>query len=363
MMGKLFIRTFLCTVLFYLSDGRAFPAHLAGNDAGVYAGYRRSAVQGLYDDYLGAGNYFCTGLLFPIPLLYRHLFAEGEFLAGSHEVTESPSSSFQQYTLRLGATAAWPLFSHFNPYAGLFFQESMVHLDAAKIKEAETALKPGLGIRAGALVPVYSIFGLRLGVEYSNIALSVKHLKELSFTAAATIRIPFFSTAPSGEEMGTHKTGKLFLKDHAEEHFRLGLEMVKKGDADSAEEAFRKTLTVKPDHTGATRMLQEISSAKAGHAKARTLLKAKNYYNAIPHLEKAAAFIGAAGTDLAETRSLLSGELPGLIRRGIRAYEERNYDKCITLMKKVQIVDPENETAKLYLPRAQSRKKAIDRLK
>jgi len=298
-----------------------------------------------------------------MPLCNRCLFAEGEFLAGEHELIGSPSSSLQVYSLRLGATAAWPLYRHFLPYAGLFVQESRVSLEASKIGETETAWKPGLGLRAGVFVPVHSIFGLRAGVEYSAMDLSGERLEELSFTMAGMIHVPLSSMGSPDRGGDQGRAGQASDDDRADGHFRRGLEMADRGDIAGAEEAFRETLSLKGSHAGASRMLGEISAARRSYVEAKSLLAEKKYFEAIPRLEKSSLYIRAAGADLAGTRSLLAGEIPGLERRGIRAYEARDYDQCIAIMKKVQALDPENGTAKLYLPRAQSRKQAIDRLK
>ena len=153
------------------------------------------------------------------------------------------------------------------------------------------------------------------------------------------------------------------MAKRVESLYLRGMSETEKGDITAAENSFRETLTIKPDHEGAGKMIRDISAAKADYAEAKAMMGRKKYYDAIPLLEKSRYLMRDAERDLADTRIILSIEIPDLEHKGIAAYESREYDRCISLMRRLQLIDPENETVLLYLPRAQSRKKAIDRLK
>ena len=246
--------------------------------------------------------------------------------------------------------------------AGLYLQESYIVLEAGTIGERETAYKPGLALKAGFFSAVYRDFGIRVGMEYAAMDLSGERLETYSFTAAAVVRVPLSKMLVPEGKSGEDRGGDT-AQVRAEAAYLLGLGELEKGSLESAEASFRKALSIRAGHADAAKKIAEIGEARGSYAEAKVLAGQKKYYEAIPLLEKSRGYIREAERDLAGTRSLLSGELPELERRGITSYENREYDQCITIMRKILAVDPENQTGKLYLPRAQSRKQAIERLK
>jgi hypothetical protein len=84
---------------------------------------------------------------------------------------------------------------------------------------------------------------------------------------------------------------------------------------------------------------------------------------AIPGLADAALFMREAEVELARVRGLLRRDIPTLENAGIACYEKKQYRDCINLMKKILLIDPDNRKAKLYLPRAERRHRAIETLK
>ncbi|MGL4369649.1 MAG: hypothetical protein ACRCUT_08255, partial [Spirochaetota bacterium] len=86
-------------------------------------------------------------------------------------------------------------------------------------------------------------------------------------------------------------------------------------------------------------------------------------YAAISILEKIAPLMADAEKTLVQVRISLAGEVASLEKEGIAAYERKDYKNCIVIMKKVSVIDPENRTAKIYLPRARKRAEALEKLK
>ena len=66
--------------------------------------------------------------------------------------------------------------------------------------------------------------------------------------------------------------------------------------------------------------------------------------------------------EVRELRMALSGQLAKLVNGAVTAYDEKRFAECEAAMERVLLVSPENETAKIYLPRARSRRKAMERL-
>lgn len=346
-----------------LPEGRTGDdVFLPGADIGVSGFYGKTFLRGFYDDYLADGTSFGIGLTYPLPFLRRMILAETELFMSENDFRGSGESRLTWYTLRAGAALYHPLTKYFQPFGGLYFQESRLVFDADTIGERATAYKPGLAFKAGFFSVVYSSFGIRAGVEYSLMEVSDEWLETYAVTAAAIMRFQI-SRGPSLSGGYGDDGAAGAAKNRAESVYLRGMADLDRGETDRAEASFREVLSLKADHPGAAKKIDEIRAARESYAEAKSLTLQKKYFEAIPHLEKSRAYLKDAERDLSNTRSMLAGEVPELERRGIRAYESRDYDQCIIIMRKILAADPENQTGMLYLPRAQSRKQAIDRLK
>ncbi len=323
----------------------------------------RGWFTGKYGTYLEGAGAFGADLSHPLPFAALPLLFECGFAALNGSMKESGSSRFVVYSLHAGVLGYYPLHRRLYPFAGIVIQESYMKLTASRIDESERAFKPGAGVRAGFFLPITSSIGLRAFFDYRYTPLSHDSLESRTLGIAATARLPFgdMAWARSGRDSPAYDTMR--SKERAEFLVSRGIERLEKGDADGAEESFRQAVDIDPDNRKAASMLAEIDAARAAYALAKSLIKEMRYYEAIPQLERSLSLNADPGRELSEIRSMLAADLPALEKSGIAAYETHRYDECIAIMKRIRLIDPNNRTVQLYLPRAEGRQRAIERLR
>lgn len=95
---------------------------------------------------------------------------------------------------------------------------------------------------------------------------------------------------------------------------------------------------------------------------AKAHLEAGRHFRAIALL-KQAVDIPEAMQELKSIRESLQSQISSYLNQGISAYDRSDFDTCIAYMEKVLLIDPENPEALIYLPRAQNRRKAMQKLR
>lgn len=328
---------------------------------GISAGW--GGFTGSYATYLEGAKTFGADLSHPLPFAELPLLVECGFAVLSGRMKESDSSRLRGYSLQAGVLGFYPFHKRFYPFAGIMVQESYLKFWASRIDETESAFKPGAGLRAGFFSPITRSFGLRAVFDYRATPLSKDTLKYYTLGIAAVARLPFGDIAGARPQGFFPAYDAKKSKERAELFVSSGLYELEKGNPESAEVSFKKALDIDPENQKAAAMLGEIDAARASHALARSLVKNKRYYDAIPLLERSPSWCVDAAKELSEIRAMLAAEIPALERIGIAAYETHNYDECIAIMKRIRLIDPDNNTARLYLPRAEGRKRAIERLR
>ncbi|MCX7679185.1 MAG: hypothetical protein N2316_08185, partial [Spirochaetes bacterium] len=199
------------------------------------------------------------------------------------------------------------------------------------------------------------------GCEYSHIWLSGIPLRTLAIQIGVSYNI---FTIPTEEKVRARRAEeKLGTYLKANERYIEGAKLFEKGEIQSAKSRFLETLTLVHHHPEAELYLNKISEIENEYARGKDLIEKKNFYAAIPHLERAAKFMNHAQKLLQTLRSDLAINIPTLESRGIQAYEKSDYATCIELMHKLQLIDPNNKTVAIYLPRAKKRFEGEKKLK
>jgi len=142
-----------------------------------------------------------------------------------------------------------------------------------------------------------------------------------------------------------------------------GVRDFNEGELARAKAGFKSILEMKADHMEARSYMEKIIETEDNYLRASELAEKKNYFAAIPFLARAEKHMKEARKDLADIRSRLAPLVPDMERRGVGAYDRNDYETCIDLMNKVQLIDPSNRTARIYLPRAIRRDEALKKLK
>lgn len=316
---------------------------------GGYALFLGSYRDDFRDSYrVGA---YCS---FGNPALLKFLMGEVDFEYGRHAMRGSGKSYLQSFSGSIGPLALFPAARYFHPYAGVSFRGSYVHLHAERSSSDVKSFKPGFLARTGFYVPIRRGFRLRFGADYSLEYLSGKPLHGLAFTGGVAYN--FGWNQGDGHE-GDDESLRV------ERLLAQGRAAMKDGRVEDAKARFRAVLAIRPGNPEAADALADIAKAESDFARAMKFAGANRLIDALALLDDAAAVIPSARVELEKIRRLLAGEVPDLERRGIELYEQGDYRGCIATMKRLLLIDPNNKAGLLYLPRAQRRQEALERLR
>ncbi|MBN2159071.1 MAG: hypothetical protein JW807_06730 [Spirochaetes bacterium] len=363
----LFILLVIIPARYALSDDEeTYHAHdiIIGAKAGysMFEGYYRSRFSGSY----------CTGLslMYGNPGIAKYLMGELEVAYARYPlrkgrtsmveylslVGQSRGSYMESISLNFGPVFYYPIDLHFQIYTGLSALGSYLHLHLDRYDKNEKTIKPGLLARAGFFIPVRKGFRFRIGAEYTLKYLSGKPLYGFNFIGGLSYN---FNPVERAGEPGAERDAP----GRIEWYMAMAEKAVKKGNAEEARENYKKVLAIDGTNREARRKLDEIKKAEADYARATRLAGNKRFYDALPLLEDAGAYLLAARNDIEEIRKQLAAEIPGLEKTGIELYEKGDYRGCITIMNRLLLVDPRNKVGLIYLPRAVKRQEAMERLR
>ena len=332
----------------------AAPPGVQGLTISAGAGY--GTVAGYYGPYFSHGYSVSLGCYYPAVFIHDYVLGEGELRGSRFFFDAGGGSHLEAISMRVGAVVYYPVHRLLYPYGGVMAQESMLRFNAERLGESDHSFKPGAVIKAGFFSWITRHAGTRIGVEYEAMPLSRKVFSAVTVSVSALYRVNGVSGAQQGRDVRTlyREVNALYLNGvramNAREHLK-------------AKQSFEELLRMDGDHDLARKNLQKIYQSEKFFDEAGSLERDRHYYDAIKKYSAASEYIGGADERLGALRSMLIGNVPGMERKGIRAYEKKKYGECISLMKKILLIDPGNSTAVLYLPRAERRKQAIERLK
>lgn len=323
---------------------------------GVQGGY--SFFQGHYKSMFTGSYYLGISTLFSRPSLVKYLAGEIEFAYASYPVKEGGGSFMQMWSVNIGPVFYWPVVSYFQVYAGVSGQCSYLYLHTSRYDRNERSFKPGLAARAGAFFPVKWGVRLRLGAEYTLHYLSDRPLHALNFIGGI-----YYNFNPSERFAAPEKA--VDTASQVAWFQTMGDQALQKGDVREAKANYSRILAIDPNNGEAREKLNGIMSAESDYSKAKGLIEEKQYYDALPLLERAGKYLPSARQDQERVRKILaeSGEIALLEQKGIELYEKGDYRGCIAVMRRLLLIDPGNRTGLIYLPRAIKRQEALDRLR
>ena len=261
----------------------------------------------------------------------------------------------QSVSISIGPVAYYPATAWLQPYIGAAARGSWLHLHASRTNRNVKSLKPGFQAKAGFFFPVWRGLRLRLGADYTLEILSGKMLHGMNVTGGLAYnfnpeeRIGGALPADSGDRIYWY----LARADRA----------LAAGRTDEAKANYTRVLELDRNNATALEKFRAIQKAESDYARALKLSGEKRYHEALPLLDEAGAYIGAARIEQERVRKLLAGEIVQLEKLGIALYERGDYRGCIAVMKQLLLIDPKNRNGLIYLPRAQKRQEAMERLK
>jgi hypothetical protein len=348
------VRKFLfCLILIIIFNVRLFAESDSKEDNivfGVLGG--KTDVQGYYKGQLSDG--FNFGLFIDYSFFNnRYLLFESDLTYTELSLEESTLSKLTFYSFGIGPVIYIPAWSRFRPYAGFSVNLNYLELSAVETRKKERTLKIGAAAKAGFDIPVYNNFSTNLGVKYSINELSGKAFQNITYFAGVSYSYNFITR---------EKAEKNIKQIEIDEYYESGQKYFKIGDGLKAKEYFNKVISYNNNYKDVENYLKIIIINEDIFEKAVKLISENKPFEALPLLVDTEKYLISAFKKLQEIRLLLSKEENELVKNGIDAYNKNDYERCIYLMKRVQLINPANESANLYLPRAIKRYDALKKI-
>ncbi len=361
--------TFFLSLLILISFSRV-PVHAVENRLfypgspvfGITGGYTH--VTGYYASYFNNGSYYGINAAFPLSVLNGRLLADGDAMYEKFLMNHNDDFNLTLYSFRAGPLLFYPMFNSLYPFIAAYAQYSNIYFITRNSGVKDQSRKGGYALKAGTISPLYGGFGLRLGAEYKALSLSGQWFGQFLFTGSLVFSFKGYILR---EEHGRSSNGGVREKSDKgnviEDLLFHGLKLFNDNRVLESREPFSKALALDRGNREAEKYLAFIADYERRLKTAEDFMEKGNFYEAIPILVGLRPYLRKADDLLRQARGKLLHEMPGMEKRGIDAYENRDYDLSIQYMEKLLLIDPDNNTAKIYLPRSRNRKEALDKLK
>ncbi len=320
---------------------------------GPYGGY--SGISGYYEDKLDPSIRYGIYVTLPVS---SYLMADGLVTIGSHEFTNSANSFLYSYELALTPLLYYDIHNNVRLFGGAGLDFRYLRVNAVLTGRQENAFKAGYLLTAGTFVKISQRVSFRAGVDYTRIWLSGEPLVNNTFSLGVSY------TMAAGEPEEYRDQARLEMRSNLEQarsFYKEGINALGNKKAGKARDYFKMALRLNPGMDEAREKLDDIDAAENAFAEARVLLEKKRYYKAIPYLVHSSEYVGEADVKLAETRKMLSARVGQLEQSGIEAFNKKNYEQCISIMRKVLLIDPENKAARVYMSRARKYLETVEK--
>jgi tetratricopeptide (TPR) repeat protein len=364
-----------------------------------------SILSGYYGDKFQNGLY--TGI-YSIPYINNWFMIEGDFTYSYYSFIDSASSHLFNYIFSIGPLARYEIHSSINLYSGISLSGKYLHIEAYHLERESDTFKPGFSLKGGAIFSIWQGTSIRAGYEYSFNYLSEKgmHSSAIFMAVSHNYRSYLRSVSPGIESIDSDEIGRLFnmgvnsykrgnlkeskgyfnkillqYKNHnsalkyidliderlnfkkIEIYFKKGKDKFNIGDLKGAEFYFNEIIALDSKHSDSYKFIIKIAIIKKNFDKAEEFIAKKNYFKALKILSNMKKNYIKARKKLFELRKFLKRKIPILEKNAIAFYEKKKYENSILLLKKIKLLDPLNQTVKIYLPRALNRMEAIKNLK
>jgi hypothetical protein len=347
----------LCILLFLISQSEAHAVRKGDVIVGFKGGY--SQLLGHYDSRLDSAGYYG---LYVIPFVRRFLMGEADLAFARYPLKDSEGSYLYSSTLSAGPLLYYRLYPFLQPYAGLSATVSYLYLNAERQDIQENTYKVGFALKAGLFIPLAWGIMTRIGVEYTQSPLSGEYLNSYNLLAGVSFNYYSYARSENIFENNIQDSDRFFIK--IDRLYIEGVEEFDKGEYAQAKERFNRVTSLKDDYKDTRSYLERIEKTEKLYSNAVDLIAEKKYVQAIPLLEQASP-MRKARDELIRLRLQLSrsGLVKQLEKQGIKAYEGKEYQRCIVIMERIQLIESGNRVVGVYLPRARKRYEALQRLK
>ncbi len=293
------------------------------------------------------------GYSFPTSFLNNQIFVIQELSYSQWAFASNNNSKANIYSYSLLPAIYFPYSFTTGKIVAPFFavggQFSDLNLIEEKISKNDQYFGVFLKARTGIFLDLTSNLRIKLQADISSYPYISHELNYLSFSLGVGYRL----TAPAEIENANAKKVIALHNDAAIAE--------KTKDWIKLQELVTEILALDPRDDQARNYQIEIKDESIYQTALQTI-QTKGELQAIPLLEKIAQRYEPAQQQLISIRNKLKNKIPEWRESGVKAYENLNYQLCIQLMKQILLVDPEEKTAKIYLPRAEKRLQALEKL-
>ncbi len=318
---------------------------------GLKGGY--SFIEGYYGGQIQDSYYSGFYFLYSNPNIFPYVMGEFDGSFSRYNLKNSSGSYMSYYSLNLGLLLNYPLVDFLQIYGGASFKGAYLDLDATRTGKSLHTFKPGLTARAGFFFILPMGARLRAGFDYDLLYLSGKPFHGFQLYGGVS-----YNFNPNVRHAGVEP-----LEERVERLHSLGTRELDKRNMENAEDFLRQAVKLDPDHRESRKKLDLIEETRADFNRAEELMKRGRNYGALNIYLKVSKYTARADSTIAEARSRLAGEIPFLEKRGVQLYEQKQYLQCLRVMERLLVIDPDNSTARIYLPRAKNRYEALQKLR
>jgi len=293
------------------------------------------------------------GYSFPTSFLNNKVFVIQELSYSRWAFTYNNNSTANIYSYSLLPAIYFPYSFTTGKIVAPFFavggQFSDLNLVEKQISKNDQYFGLFLKARTGILLDITSNLRIKLQADISSYPYISNELNYLGTSLGISYRF----TAPAEIQ---NANAKKIIALHNEAAIAE-----KTKDWIKLQELVTEILALDPRDDQARNYQIEIQDEGIYQTALQTI-NTKGELQAIPLLEKIAQRYQPAQQQLISIRNKLKNKIPEWRKAGVQAYEKRNYQLCIQLMKQILLVDPEEKTAEIYLPRAEKRLQALEKL-
>ncbi|GAB4429785.1 MAG: hypothetical protein OHK0011_12340 [Turneriella sp.] len=273
------------------------------------------------------------------------VFLDSAFLFSTQSLSDRPTGSMATFSLTAGPGLLYPLHPYFQPaaslQAGLFYNR----LTLGARGEVYHAYNPALRLQAG----FHSAITATIFIE-SRVALPFYYLGERILAGPEIALTINYLLRPDGG-----------FVSRAEKHFLDGKRLYEAGKLAEADEEFLSALKYDQTHAGALNY-RRLIVAQEHLIRARAARNRQETWSALANYQQAATQLSHAEQELREYRVTLAAAVPSMVAEAIGHYEAKRYAQCERLMEQALLIQPDNEQARIYLPRARNRRQALQKL-
>jgi len=317
---------------------------------------------GYIGQYLYPGPDISLGVTFPFWEKTNNLQFKIELDYKHWPLQKNISSLLFFSSLRVGLEYKFFVHRFFQPFVSILAEKEFIFVMAKNIDEYSFTAKTGAVLQAGFLSYLNKGFYMKFYLENSFTSLSKDYFNPLSLKVGAVFNYDFYKKSPILSSKENFQTNNFNFSNNLLAELSIAELNLKKGNLNKAEKIVSKILKDDKGNIDALNLIKKITHVKNIYKQANQLYAKKEYLNSLKLYNKI-SFFYPAQKKISLAKEKLFHYIKLWERQGKSFYQQKQYTKCMIFMQNILLVDKNNSTAKIYLPRAEKRKKALEKLR